>query len=464
MLAYVSLLAVASADDASKVLALSIDYKDQIYLGYGRGVVFGKEEIAELLRTVRRSGFDEIYWCVSAVGKVTYPSKVMTVLDGTGLRSANYSPAGVILKQIDPLAVAIGAAHDLGMRVFVYITLFDFAYPGLESRFFRDHPEYWSRLAGVTADNVTEALPGTAEALEFSKSVGTGGDSKLLSLAEREGSAPYVRGVPSYGYPAVRNHVLEQVKELTNYRADGIYFDISRTHSGVYPVLAFGYYPQWTNPYLRYGYNEPEIARYRKLYGKNPPIRDVGQRMQPQSMDETEDEKKWNSVRGSFLTDFMREASRFVHEAGMKVAVGFYPESFNDFQPGTNVRQQMGRMEVAWGKWADEGLVDIIRLKVEGGAHGLDDWLQSSGRRYASVQRRGVRVYVDVSINGQFDKPIPPSSPLPITYQESPAKYLRVLESITKGIMNSSADGAFVYEAQDTPQPVFDAIRLGAGR
>jgi hypothetical protein len=160
----------------------------------------------------------------------------------------------------------------------------------------------------------------------------------------------------------------------------------------------------------------------------------------------------------------MREASRLVHNGGMKVAVGFYPESFNDFQPGTNVRQQMGRMEVAWGKWADEGLIDIIRLELEGGAHGLDDWLQSSARRYASVQRRGVKVYVDVSINGKFDKPIAPSSPVPTTYQESPAKYLRVLESITKGIMNSSADGAFIYEAQDTPQAMFDAIRLGAGR
>ncbi len=140
---------------------------------------------------------------------------------------------------------------------------------------------------------------------------------------------------------------MEEIKELIAYRADGIYFDISRTHSGVYPVLVFGYYPQWTNPYLRYGYNEPEIALYRKLYGKNPPIRDVGRRAQLQNMNETEDERNWNSVRGSFLTDFMREACGLVHSAGMKVAVGFYPESFNDFQPGTNVRQQMGRIEVA---------------------------------------------------------------------------------------------------------------------
>src|SRR5262245_44150059 len=146
ILVYIGLLAAPPANAASKVLALSIDYKDQIYLAYDRGVVFGKEEIVELLRTARRAGFDEIYWCVSAVGKVTYPSKVMTVLDGTGLRSPNYSPTGVILKQIDPLALAVRTAHALGMKIFIYIRLYDFAYPGLEQQFFRAHPAYWSRL------------------------------------------------------------------------------------------------------------------------------------------------------------------------------------------------------------------------------------------------------------------------------------------------------------------------------
>ncbi len=101
---------------------------------------------------------------------------------------------------------------------------------------------------------------------------------------------------------------------------------------------------------------------------------------------------------------------------------------------------------------------------MEGGAHGLDDWLQASASRYASAQRRGVKVYVDVSIDGKFEKLTSPPSPLPITYTESPRTYLQVLKDVTKGIMNSSADGAFIYEAQDTPSSIFDAIRSGAGR
>jgi len=124
----------------------------------------------------------------------------------------------------------------------------------------------------------------------------------------------------------------------------------------------------------------------------------------------------------------------------------------------------MGRIEVAWQKWVDESLIDLIRLKLEGGAHGLDDWLESSGSRYASAQRRGVKVYVDVSIDGKFDKLAAPPSPLPLIYLENPKTYLRVLESITKGIMSSTADGVLIYEAQDTPWAIFEAIRVGAGR
>ena len=69
----------------------------------------------------------------------------------------------------------------------------------------------------------------------------------------------------------MRNYLLAQVKELTDYKADGIYFDAARTHAGNYPThLLYGWYPQWTQPYLKYGYNEPEIAHYKKLYGSFP--------------------------------------------------------------------------------------------------------------------------------------------------------------------------------------------------
>src|SRR5579872_7575972 len=82
-----------------KVLALGVDYADQIYHGYSEGYLYGEEKIRELVQTLKNAGIDEVYWRVSAGGKVTCPSKVMTVMDGSGLTNPGFSPSGVILKQ-----------------------------------------------------------------------------------------------------------------------------------------------------------------------------------------------------------------------------------------------------------------------------------------------------------------------------------------------------------------------------
>jgi len=444
-----------------KVLALGVDYADQIYHGYSGGYLYAEEKIRELIQTLKNAGIDEVYWRVSAGGKVTCRSKVMTVMDGSGLTNPGFSPSGVILKQCDPLAVAVDEAHRLNMRLFVYITLFDFYYPGLESEFFEKHPEYWSRLAGVLADNVRQELPGAKEAAEFSETVSTGGYSKLLTVGEKQGTSPYVRGVPSYGYPEVREHLLAQVRELIGYHADGIYFDVSRSHSGIFPILTYGWYPQWTSPYLKYGYNEPEIARYKQLYGKNPPLRGI---TSLQSLEETEDEKNWNDVRGYFLSVFLRQAAEEVHRAGKKVAVAFSPTTYNDFQPGTYTRQQLGRIEIQWRKWAEDKTIDIIRLNVDHRKEGYEDWENYSAATYKYAQDRGVKVYVDCAISGSFDMLKNPPAPLPILESKQPQLYYQIVSETTRKILGSAADGVFYYEAGGNTKSLYDAIRRGAGR
>lgn len=460
MLALGQWLALAY-QSSGKALAIGVDYADQIAVGYAKGYLYNEPRIRGLIRTFRRFGFGEVYWRVSAVGTVTYRSKVMTPMDGARLTNPSFSPAGLILKQCDPLAVAIDEAHRQGLKLYAYITLFDFAFPGLESRFFQRHPEFWSRLAGVVANNVAQDLPGTKELAEFSATLQTGGYSKLLTEGEANGTAPYIRGVPSYGYAEVRAHVLAQVRELIGYRPDGIYFDVSRTHSGIYPVLSYGWHPQWTNPHLKYGYNEPEVALYRKLYGKNPPVRGA---TSLQSLTGTEEEENWNAVRGHFLTEFLREAARLVHAEGLKVAVGFSPATYNYFQPGSHTRQQLGRIRIDWRKWAEERLIDVIRLNVDHRKHGYDDWVDHSAATYRHAQDRGVRVYVDCSIDGSFDKLKNPPDLLPIREAVQPDLFYRIITETTRNILNSSADGVFYYEAADNTDNLYEAIRKGSGR
>ncbi|HOM98979.1 MAG TPA: hypothetical protein PLM33_01860 [Acidobacteriota bacterium] len=447
-----------SRSSGKKTLALGVDYNDQVVHGYLGGYLYNEPKIRELIQTARKAGFDEIYWRVSVIGKVTYRSKVMTVLDGKGLPYTEASPIGLIMRQCDPLEVAIDECRKQGLKSFVYITLFDFAYPGFEDMFFEQHPEYWSRLAGVLADHLSTPLPGAKEAAEFSKSVSTGGYSKSLVEGERQGTAPYIKGVPSYGYPEVRNYLLSQIKELIEYRPDGIYLDAARTHAGIYPVLAYGWYPQWTQPYLKYGYNEPEIALYKKKYGKNPPLRGV---TSLQNLEETEDEKNWNNVRGYFLTQLIRETSQLIHAAGMKLGVGFYSKTYNYFQPGYYTRQQVGRIEMQWKQWCDEGLVDVLRIMVDHRKHGYDDWEENASTNFKYAQDKGVKVLLDVSLSGVWDMLKNPPAPLPIKDRET---YLRVLTDVTRKIVNSTADGAVYYEAGGNGEDVWNAIRTGAGR
>ena len=444
-----------------KVLALGVDYADQVNIGYRDGYLYNEPRIRELIQKAKQAGIDEIYWRVSAIGLVTYPSKVMTVMDGEHLTNPGSLPPVSFsgnairspwpsMKLISSSCVSSSTSRSLTSRT-----------PGTRMR--SSGSIHSTGPAWLVSSRTTSkrSYPAPVSSGQFSETVSTGGYSKLLTEGEKNRTAPYIPGVPSYGYPEVRNYLLSQVKELTSYKPDGIYFDVSRSHSGIYPVLAYGWSPQWTSPYLKYGYNEPEVALYRKMYGKNPPLRGI---TSLQSLEETQDEVNWNAVRGHFLTEFIRLASQIVHAAGMKVAVEFYPSTYNNFQPGAQVTQQLGRMKIDWKKWVDEKLIDIIRLNVDHRKHGFDDWKDASAQTYRYAQDRSVKVYVDCSISGTFDMLKRPPAPLPITEARQPDVYYSIISETTRSILNSSADGVFYYEAGDNKDALYQAIRKGAGR
>ncbi len=124
----------------------------------------------------------------------------------------------------------------------------------------------------------------------------------------------------------------------------------------------------------------------------------------------------------------------------------------------------MPGMKINWKKWADEKLVDIIRLNVDHRKHGYDDWVDNSAEVYSYAQNRGVKVYVDCAISGTFDKLKNPPAPLPISESTQPDLYYKIISDTTRNILNSSADGVFYYEAGANKSALYEAIRKGAGR
>jgi uncharacterized lipoprotein YddW (UPF0748 family) len=407
-----------------KTFIIGVDYNNDVFTLNRRGELGDTPVIKALLDDVKSAGADAVCWRVSACGFVTYPSSVhntyypKTIV--TRVRTWD-----VIFKRCDPLRVAVDYAHDIGLKFYVYITLFDDAYEDQEAMFGREHPEFYMRHYG-------------------------GLDPYKDPLKQ------CIKGIFSYGYPEVRQWRMKLIRELISYGPDAVYMDCARTHAGIHPIPVHGWYPGATFPHLRYGYNDYEIERYRKRYGKEPPVRSP-RSMEP--LEPTEDEINWNKVRGSFLTDFMRQASREIHDADIQVCVCFYPKTYNGLNPGYHCRQQLGWFDIDWRRWVDEKLIDEIRLNIDHRKFGYDDWVAHSAQTYRYAQDKGVKVFIDCGIESKYDRMENPPAKLPITKKDQPDLFFQLMHDMTLKMLNTSADGIFYYEHCGNDQRTWNTLK-----
>ena len=405
---------------------LGVDYADDVEGAYERGELGDTPLIEAIMDHAAQARMTHVAWRVSHVGRLTYRTQVGTICDGHHALRLSLTPFGLIMKRCDPLAVAVKAAHDRGLKLLFYITLFDECYqePGgavSESWLGRAHPEYYLR--------------------HFSEPL-------------------HVRGVCSFGYAEVRKYFLDIVREGLDYGCDGVYLDCARTHAGGNPIPVHGWWPQWTNPYLAYGYNEPDVARYRERYGQEPPRThwtDV------RNAELGEEEMNWQRVRGEALTEFMREVRPLVCGKAVPLTVCFFPTTDNGFNPGYHCRQMLGRYHIDWPTWVDEGLVDGIRLNVDHRRFGFDDWTAHSAATYQTAQDRGVKVYVDCAIEGRYDQVEDAPAPLPIAKTEHPGMFFSLMQTMVAKMLRSSADGIVYYEHCGNDERTWQTLRDAHG-
>ena len=210
---------------------LGVDYADDVEGAYFRGELGDTPLIEQIMDDAAEAGMTHVAWRVSHIGKLTYRTKAGNVQDGHQAVRLSLTPFGLIMKRCDPMEVAVRAAHERGLKLWFYICLYDERYQyatgeTTESWLGEQHPEYYSQ--------------------HFSQP------------EER------VRGVFSLAYPEVKQYFLDIVKEGLDYGSDAVYLDCARTHASANMVPVGGWWPHWTNPYLAYGYNEPDVARYQR--------------------------------------------------------------------------------------------------------------------------------------------------------------------------------------------------------
>lgn len=401
---------------------IGVDYADDVEHAYERGELGDTPLIEAIMDNAVKAGMSHVAWRVSHLGKLTYRTKAGTIQDGHFCLRPSLTPFGLIMKRCDPLKTAVEAAHERGLKLLFYVTLFDECYQAptgetSESWLGQEHPEYYMK-------HYSEPL--------------------------------HVRGVFSFSYPKVRQYFLDILREGLDYGCDGLYIDCARTHAGANPIPVHGWWPQWTNPYLGYGYNEPDVSRYREQYGEDPPVFTY---IDLNEIEPTVKEQNWNQVRGEALTDFMREVKPLAKSYDASVNVCFFPSTYNGFNPGYQCRQMLGHFHINWEKWVEENLIDTIRLNIDHRKFGYDDWVAHSAKKYKLAQDRGVKVYLDCAIEGNYDKMENPPGPLPIYKAAQPERFFELMGTMTRKMLNSSADGIVYYEHCGNDERTWKTLR-----
>jgi hypothetical protein len=205
-----------------------------------------------------------------------------------------------ILAAYDPPAVAREIAGELGLQFFIWLDLFDEYYPGLGSRFLRNHP--WRQWAS------------------------------------RDGQR-WLEGLRAYGYPDAVADKLATVEELMAYAPDGFYCCTSwhsrhKNRAGEYDI---------------YGFEEPVVERYRARHG-------IDIRTDPFDRDE------WLRIKGEFVTEFLARMKARLAPQGMKLMLPLPYGDVKKWDYPLWTHKPVADWHTDWRGWIDAGIADSLIL------------------------------------------------------------------------------------------------------
>ena len=201
------------------------------------------------------------------------------------------------------LEVAVQAIHDQGMKVDMWITIFDEGCPehvlysdsdffSWQSNFTRENPQFLSADRSLTANQ-----------------------------------RKYHWGVMEYAYPEVREYMLRVIRAFADpLDFDGVFLSV-RTHS---PPAEHA---------DQYGYNEPVVKEYQRRYGRN-------------ILQASFDLEKWRELRGEYLTRFLVEVKEHLKKKGQTLSIGV--------AQGDYIGPPFGNMKLQWRRWISEGIIDSL--------------------------------------------------------------------------------------------------------
>jgi len=305
---------------AAPELIVDIDFNDEVYI---RPEPMTEAEVEKLVRDLHAHGCQTLLVRMGYLGYLPYHTDLSYPIgfdvEHARAHGANSSAIGDLDKYIEshiawnekyarvlaafnPPEVFIRIGHELGMKVVMWLDIFDDGFPGYRSKFIDEHPQcQWTAKDGQTR----------------------------------------FEGLISYAWPEARSFRVAQATELLDLGADGIHCSTS-AHCRHLP-----------NPggVDFYGYEDPIVAEYRQRYGVD--IRTA----------EDFDKEAWHTIKGEAQNSLYRELAAVCHERGKELWVGLqlgdYTQMCAPLYFGDN---GVARYRNLWRELVDEGIADALIL------------------------------------------------------------------------------------------------------
>jgi len=314
---------VATAEDAalgaSPELIVDVDVNDEVWL---RDHKMTEGDVKDLAAKLKRNGCQTLIIRCGCLGILPYRTG-LSYPAGFDAKHARANPAPGIVKNVesyiaqrtpwmkryaeviadfDPPTAFIRAGHDQGMKVILWIDLFDDGFPGYRSKFLDEHPHcQWVARDGKT----------------------------------------YFKGLTDYSWPEARAFRVAQARELLDRGADGIHCSTS-AHCRHLPNVRKEDF---------YGYSRPIVKAFQAKYGVD--IRTAKEF----------NKAAWHDLKGEAMVQLYRDLAKLCHGRGKKLWIGLQLGHYTQFTADPHFSANVVvRYTNHWKTLVDDEIADAFIL------------------------------------------------------------------------------------------------------
>lgn len=280
---------------------------------------YGRPSIHRILSQCLDAGIRKVHWRTFHGARANYHSKLEPVAHGAeDIERPGYEAdprKAYDLREWDQLRDAVDIAHELGLQIAAWYTLYEETHvQRVTTTFAEKHPEYW-----------------------WTARDGKKRPSKL-----------------SFAYPEVWAYKLRLVKEQLAYGVDDVCLDFFRENQLFQSRHEYMIPKQEVDEdgVCIYGYEPAVVAAYKLRYGDDP-------------LGLSNADENWIRFRSSFLTSFMREVRKELETNKAKLSVkvrsmNLLQAPFPYWEPETAPTNSLRGSFADWPTWVEEGLLDEV--------------------------------------------------------------------------------------------------------